>query len=66
MKFPDSAGLVLTSVDGFIKDETMMVQHIANYYYPFGDFVEQLQAYDSTPTGLELLSGPQAIVYRRA
>ena len=48
MKFPDSAGLLLAIVDGFIKDETMMVQTIDNYRYPFGDFVEHLQVYDQT------------------
>ncbi|MHB8077206.1 restriction endonuclease [Desulfosporosinus fructosivorans] len=46
MRFPDSAGVLLTIVDGFIKDETMMVQPIDNYHYPFGDFVDIIQASD--------------------
>ncbi|MEA4849271.1 MAG: hypothetical protein VB106_18720 [Clostridiaceae bacterium] len=53
MKFPDSAGLLLAIVDGFIKDETMMVQTIDNYRYPFGDFVEHLHVYDQILADLE-------------
>lgn len=53
MKFPDSVGLLLTLVDAFIKDETMMVQSIDNYHYPFGDFVGRVQAGDSSLADLE-------------
>lgn len=44
MRFPDSAGLLLTILDGFIKNEEMMIQPIDNYRYPFGDFVEKVHA----------------------
>jgi hypothetical protein len=53
MKFPDSAGLLLTIVDGFMKDETMLIQPIDNYHHPFGDFAAKVRAYDSTPPDLE-------------
>lgn len=44
MKFPDSTGLLLTIVDGFIGDETMMIHPIDNYHYPFGDFAQKVLA----------------------
>lgn len=44
MRFPDSAGLLLTIIDGFIKDGEMMIQSIDNYHYPFHDFVGRVQA----------------------
>lgn len=44
MRFPDSAGLLLALVDGFIQAEEILIQSINNYQYPFGDFVGQAQA----------------------
>ncbi|TCL53610.1 restriction endonuclease [Hydrogenispora ethanolica] len=53
MRFPDSAGLLLTILDGFIQNEEMMVQSIDNYHYPFGNFMEKTQADDLTLTDID-------------
>ncbi|MFC6653329.1 hypothetical protein [Paenibacillus rhizoplanae] len=42
MKFPDSAGILLT-VSGLIKDEEIIIQSIDNYHYPFKDFIKNSQ-----------------------
>lgn len=47
MRFPDSTGLLLTLIDGSIKDGEMSVQSIDNYHHPFCDFVERVQAYEA-------------------
>ncbi|WP_338554630.1 restriction endonuclease [Paenibacillus sp. KS-LC4] len=39
MRFPDSAGLHLSIVDGFVENEEIIIQCIDNYHYPFRDFV---------------------------
>lgn len=52
MKFPESAGLLLTIVDGFRENGTMMVQPVDNYHYPFGDFVQKVQAGDEISVDL--------------
>jgi hypothetical protein len=46
MRFPNSAGLLFTIIDGFIKNEEMIIQPIDNYHYPFGNFVEKVQNVD--------------------
>lgn len=43
MRFPSSAGVLLSIVDGFIKEEEIIVQSIDNYHYPFKDFVANSQ-----------------------
>lgn len=43
MRFPDTTGLLLTIVDGFIKDETITLQTVDNYHNPFGDFLRKVQ-----------------------
>lgn len=53
MRFPDSSGLFLSIVDGFIKEEEMMVKSIDNYHYPFRDFVEEAQTSDLTSAVIE-------------
>ncbi|WP_019849930.1 restriction endonuclease [Desulfitobacterium sp. PCE1] len=52
MKFPDSTGLLLTIVDGFIGDETMMIHPIDNYHYPFGDFAQKVLTGDESSADL--------------
>lgn len=52
MKFPESAGLLLTIVDGYRKNGTMMVQPVDNYHYPFSDFVQKVQAGDEISVDL--------------
>ncbi|MEG6513793.1 restriction endonuclease [Desulforamulus ruminis] len=53
MRFPDSTGLLLTIVDGFIKGEEMMVQPIDNYHYPFHDFIDKAQAGELISSDIE-------------
>ncbi|CAH8771836.1 restriction endonuclease [Paenibacillus dendritiformis] len=53
MRFPDSSGLFLSIVDGFFKEEEMMVQSIDNYHHPFRDFVEEAQTSYLTSVDLE-------------
>lgn len=55
MRFPDSSGLFLSIVDGFIKEEEMMVKSIDNYHYPFRDFVEEAQTSDLTSLSLRIV-----------
>lgn len=53
MRFPESSGLLLSIVDGFIKDEEMMVQCVDNYHYPFQDFIEQVHMRNAASAYLE-------------
>jgi hypothetical protein len=46
MRFPDSSGLLLSIVDGYIRDEEIMVESIDSYSYPFNNFVKQAQKSD--------------------
>lgn len=43
MRFPDTTGLLLTIVDGLIKDETIIIQTVDNYHNPFGNFLRKVQ-----------------------
>ncbi|MGZ7443023.1 restriction endonuclease [Paenibacillus sp. TH7-28] len=53
MRFPNSSGLLLSIVDGFIKDEEMMVQCVDNYHYPFRDFIVKALKRDLTSVDLK-------------
>ncbi len=53
MRFPDSTGLLLTIIDGSIREEKMMVHCIDNYHYPFQDFVEKARSSHFIPVDTE-------------
>lgn len=53
MEFPNSSGLLLSVVDGFIEEEEIMINCIDNYHYPFHDFVGKAQTSDLVSMDIE-------------
>lgn len=55
MKFPDTTGLLLTVLDGFIIDESIIIKTVDNYHTPFADFLRKVQ--ENNCNFLELENG---------